>query len=74
MAGHRRRRGHRGRHQMRPPAATDVDSVVPLANGLLVSAQDESGTFNLWFFNNLTQSWIMVLESDDDLIEVDWVP
>ncbi len=56
-----------------PPGVTDVNSAIAtINNDLIVSAQDASGTYNLYFYNSRVDEWFLLLESDDNLIEVDW--
>jgi hypothetical protein len=61
--------------EVTPPAATAVDSVVPLdVDGhMLVSARGKNDSFDIWLYNARQDRWHRALESSDDLIEIDWM-
>jgi hypothetical protein len=60
--------------EMRPPGAREVNSVAAMAehNHFLVSAATSGGSYDLWFYNGIVHQWRLILESADDIIEIDW--
>lgn len=51
-----------------------IDSIAPLEidGSLIVSAKRAGESFDLWFYNGRVERWHRLVESDADLISVDW--